>query len=85
MIIIKDKLECIGKEIFLMACSCHELYLQSDVPPWTFQINLDKEMPGFNPQTGIIRCPRCKDTVHKDELFPTKKQVDLQTGVETNE
>jgi hypothetical protein len=71
MMIIERVREDLGEGVYEIRCSCR----CEDQP---FFIRLDKETLTYNPKTGIVRCPRCGDSVKKETILltiPNRKEL----------
>lgn len=69
MMTLKKIREDLGDDIFLISCPCHSLNEEKAGKPWEFFIDLKREFPTYNPQTGIVRCPRCGDAAHRESIL----------------
>jgi len=57
----------LGGQVFEITCSCE--------PDKFFILNLERGMLVYNPATGIVRCPRCGDEIHKKDVLLKEKEL----------
>ncbi|MFA5430101.1 MAG: hypothetical protein WC329_02960 [Candidatus Omnitrophota bacterium] len=57
----------LGERVFELACECS--------PESILLVNLLKESPCYNPQTGVSRCLRCGEELHRDAILAEETKV----------
>lgn len=51
----------LGHHVFELVCECS--------PDRVFIVNLDADLPTYNPVTGKARCPRCGETALRENIL----------------
>ena len=68
MHVVKIRVD-LGPQIFEINCSF--------TPSGPLLINLDKDLPIYNPKTGIARCPRCGDQMPKEQILYQEQNLKI--------